>query len=379
MFIFSFKYRLKRMLRDKKSLLWTLIFPICLGTFFFLGLSNVCEPDLFIKTKIAIVENQEYREDKNFQIALESVEQEEKPLFSVTITSREEAEKLLDSGEITGYIELINGPKLTIKQNGINESIIKSFLDQYKRKMATCNSIFAIVPTTDSQKLLEDIGHQTSYISKINLGSMDFSLLASYFYALLAMSCLFASYTGAREVMDIQADLSKTGARINVAPIQKNVLFLSGICAAWVIQMIAFCLVLAYITLILKVDMGHRTGYILLTGFISSLVGISIGAFVAAVVKGGEHFKESILTTISVGGGFLAGLMVYDMKYIIATKCPIISYINPASLIADAFYSLYYSEDFSRYYTNIGILCLYLIGLWTVIYMVIRRTRYANI
>ena len=379
MFVFSFKYRLKRMLRDKKSVVWTLIFPICLGTFFFLGLSNVSKPDIFIKTKIAIIDNQEYQEDMNFKNVIESVTQEEKPLFEATVTSKKEADELLDKSEIIGYIELVNGPKLTIKENGINASIIKGFLDQYERRVATLDNIFSIEPNIDIQNLLKDVHENTSYINKISTGPVDFNLLVNYFYALLAMSCLFASFNGAKEVMDIQADLSKTGARINVAPIKKVTLFLSGISAALVIQMIAFCLVLAYITLILNINLGPRIGYILLTGFISSLVGISIGAFVAAVLKGGENLKESILVMISVGGGFLAGLMFVNMKYIIATKCPVISYINPASLITDAFYSLYYYEGFSRYYLNIGILCIYLVVLWIGICMVIRRNRYANI
>lgn len=379
MFIFSLKYRMKRMLRDRKSLIWTLIFPICLGTFFLLGLSNVSKADFFVKSKIAIVENDEYINDKDFKKVIEAVTQEEKPLFEATVTSKEEAEDLLDQGEITGYIELMDGPKLTIKENGVSQSIVKTFLDQYERRLGSLNRIFSVEPNIDVQKLLEDVNENTSYITKESTGNTDFNLLTNYFYALLAMSCLFASFNGAREVMDIQADLSKTGARINVAPIQKRTLLLSGICAVSVIQMIAFCLVLAFITLILKINLGPRIGYILLTGFISTLVGISLGAFVAAVIKGGENLKESILTTVSVGGSFLAGLMLYNMKYIVATHCPIVSYINPASLITDAFYSLYYYETFSRYYLNIGILCVELIVLWIGTYMVIRREKYASI
>ena len=379
MFIFSLKYRMKRMLRDKKSLIWTLIFPICLGTFFFLGLSNVSKPDFFVKSKIAIVNNAEYINDTNFNRVIEEVTQEEKPLFEATVTSKEEAEDLLDKGEITGYIELIDGPKLTIKENGVSQSIIKTFLDQYERRLGSLNNIFSIEPNIDVQKLLNDVNENTSYITKESTGNTDFNIITNYFYALLAMSCLFASYNGAREVMDIQADLSKAGARINVAPIQKLTLFLSGICAALVIQMVAFCLVLVFITLILKINLGPRIGYILVTGFISTLVGISLGAFVAAVIKGGENLMGSILTTISVGGSFLSGLMLYNMKYIVATHCPIISYINPASLITDAFYSLYYYETFSKYYLNIGILCIELIVLWIGTYMVIRRERYASI
>lgn len=379
MFIFSFKYRMKRMLRDRKSLMWTLIFPICLGTFFFLGLSNVSKPDFYIKSKIAIVENDEYINDKDFKKVIETVTEEEKPLFEATVTSKEEAEDLLDQGKITGYIELIDGPKLIIKENGVSQSIIKTFLDQYERRLESLNHIFSIEPNIDVQKLLEDVSENTSYITKESTGNTDFNILTNYFYALLAMSCLFASSNGAREVMDIQADLSKTGARINVAPIQKLTLFLSGICAALVIQMIAFCIVLAYITLALKINLGSRTGYILLTGFISTWVGVSLGAFVAAVIKGGENLRESIFVTVAVGGSFLSGLMLYNMKYIVVTYCPIISYINPSSLITDAFYSLYYYETFSRYYLNIGILCIELIILWIGTYMVIRRKRYASI
>ena len=75
---------------------------------------------------------------------------------------------------------------------------------------------------------------------------------------------------------------------------------------------------------------------------------------------------------------FLAGLMFVDMKYIIAVKAPFLSYINPAALISDAFYSLYLFDSHSRFLPiSVCSVCSrgdVVLGIWRL-----RRERYAGI
>jgi ABC-2 type transport system permease protein len=78
-------------------------------------------------------------------------------------------------------------------------------------------------------------------------------------------------------------------------------------------------------------------------------------------------------------GSFLSGMMMADMKYIIAKNVPILSYINPANLVSDSFYSLYYYDNFDRFNLNITILVIMTVILGVASYLGLRRKTYASI
>ena len=50
---------------------------------------------------------------------------------------------------------------------------------------------------------------------------------------------------------------------------------------------------------------------------------------------------------------FLAGMMVPEMKVIIAEELPVINKINPVSVVTDAVYSLYYYDSMARFNKDI--------------------------
>ena len=56
---------------------------------------------------------------------------------------------------------------------------------------------------------------------------------------------------------------------------------------------------------------------------------------------------------VILGGGFMSGLMMQDMKIIIEQKAPWFNRINPSAVITDAFYSLNIFGIGPRYYRSI--------------------------
>jgi ABC-2 type transport system permease protein len=67
------------------------------------------------------------------------------------------------------------------------------------------------------------------------------------------------------------------------------------------------------------------------------------------------------------------------MKYIIARNIPLLSYLNPVNLLTDAFYALYYYDTFTRVFTNIAILVVFIIVFCSGTYLIIRRRKYASL
>jgi ABC-2 type transport system permease protein len=72
-------------------------------------------------------------------------------------------------------------------------------------------------------------------------------------------------------------------------------------------------------------------------------------------------------------------MMWPGMKYVVQTYLPPLAYLNPANLIADALYSLYYYDSLGRYAANMYILLALSAALCAATCLVLRRQSYASI
>ena len=134
MFKHLFINKMKILLKNKSMLFWSLIFPFILGTFFQLALGNVGKEFEMEVIPVAVVDNEYYQDNEILKEVISSLSEEnENQLFNTAYVSESEAQKLLDNEEIDGYILLNadNNPQMIVKENGINQTIIKSVLDEY--------------------------------------------------------------------------------------------------------------------------------------------------------------------------------------------------------------------------------------------------------
>ena len=146
MFLHNYIYRLKCIIRDKEFLFWTLLFPIILATLFNFAFSNITEAEKFTRLNIAVVDNEEFRQNTALQRAIKAAanssgDKDQEGLFNIRYTSKEEGDKLLEDREIEGYIYLDNGIKLVVKESGLSQSIIKGFMDHFMQLSSTLEII----------------------------------------------------------------------------------------------------------------------------------------------------------------------------------------------------------------------------------------------
>lgn len=380
MFFHIFSYRLKCLLRDKDLVFWTLLFPILLATLFNLAFSNLAKQDDFNTINIAVIDNEQYKNDANFKITIESTTAEKgKNLFNITLTTKEGADALLKDNKIDGYLLLDNEIKIIIKQNGLNQTIIKTFVDQYNQIGSAVHNIMKTNPAAIQNGLIELASKETNYIKEGSVSNSKPNTIVNYFYTLIAMACLYGGFWGMKEMNDIQADLSAVGARVNLTPVHKLKVYIYRFLSALLVHFSEILIVLAYIRFGLNISFGTQTLYVILACFVGCLTGISFGSFVGAVVKKGEGIKTAILIGVTMTLSFLSGMMFSDMKYLIESKAPILGYLNPANLITDAFYSLYYYDTHTRFFINIAILVLFIIVFSTITYFIVRRQKYASL
>lgn len=368
--------RLKCLFGNKESLFWSALFPIFLSFVFSLVFSNFEKEEQFATINIAIVESQE--QSYIIDAAREAKYGKDTAMFDVQQVSENDAKDLLKKGEITGYIVDGEKPSLYIGGSGIEATILKSFVDNY---LQTVKKI-SIVASTNPEKVQELINgsmKRADYISDTNVSGRAPNFTLIYYYALLSLACLYGSNFGITEISDIQADKSAKGARINVAPIHKLKLLICNICAAITVQVLCILVAITFMAYVLSIDFGSRVGLVVLTCVLASICGVTFGAMLRSVLKKNEKTVNAISNATVLILSFLSGLMNPEVKYMVSDYIPFFAKINPANLITDSFYYLYYFDSLDRYWFNIVCMVLVTLVFVAITYLATRRRQYASI
>ncbi|HEX3026731.1 MAG TPA: ABC transporter permease [Clostridia bacterium] len=383
MFLHVFVNRFKCLVRDRQLLFWTLLFPIVLATFFHMAFSNLQSSQNFENIKIAVVNDSNYQNNSAFRSALAAVSTDVKPgqsrLFVVTPAAKQRAVDLLKNSKIDGYFQLSGSGKIEVfvKESGINQTILKEFADDYVQTSAAAKTILSKNPAA-IQNFTANLS-QMDYLKEVSPTKAAPNDILNEFYSLIAMACLYGGFWGIKEVVAVQADLSAQGARVSVAPVHKLKIFSSALCAATAVEFTSAVVLIAYLNFVLKVDFGNQIGYVLLACLAGCFTGVTMGALIGAVIKKGEGIKVALLIFLTMALSFLTGLYGAPSRYTIIKAFPPIAWLNPANVITDAFYSLYYYNTHTRYFTNIGVL----FGMSTVfifiVSVVLRRQKYASL
>lgn len=109
----------------------------------------------------------------------------ENQLFNTVYVDESEAQKLLDNEEIDGYILLKedNNPQMIVKTNGINQTIVKSVLDEYYQMSNATTQMINYNPEILYNGVLETLYEEKNYITDDSNENIDFSI--NYFLLLL--------------------------------------------------------------------------------------------------------------------------------------------------------------------------------------------------
>ncbi len=378
MFIRDFLYTIKILMRAKVSLFWTLVFPILLATFMYMAFGNIYEQDeMFSNIKVAVVTEDESANGLNYM--LDALSDGDDALLSVTRMSESDAEKLLADEEVEGII-YTDDVKLTVAESSVNASILETVLSEYKQYEHALKDIYkdGTEPKGDMSNLVEKLSEQRSYYTEKSSTEGSQNVYNNYFYAIFAMSCLFASLSSIEMMSNLQANVSATGKRKNVSPQRKMTFVLAEFAALLLIHFVVEVISFIYMSCI-GVDFGDRVWEILLTLFVGCFIGLAIGVIVGAISKLAEGTKIGIVIGISMVMSILSDLCINGIKYEIQQHVPIINKLNPAALISDSFYALNVYSDHQVFTENIVIMTIEAVVLIAVGILMVRRNRYASV
>lgn len=395
MFFHNFKYTLKTLFKSKALIFWTFAFPIILGTFFNMAFSNIENSEKLEIIPIAIVENDAFKDNMAFSETFKTLSEEgENQLFHTQYVSENDAIDLLTKKEISGYLLLEDTPKVVVNSSGINETILKEVVEEIEQNSKVIYSIAMNetakhVTEQTSDEAIQNI--RNSIIEKViarqktnnakieNVSNANLSYTMIEFYTLIAMTCLYGGILGMVAVNQNMPNMSNKGKRVSVSPLSKGKLILSSVLASYIVQLIGLLLLFLYTVYVLKVDYGNQFPLLILLSLVGSLAGLSLGIFVASVIKASENTKTGIMISISMFGCFLSGMMGITMKYIIDKNIPLLNKLNPANMITDGFYSLYYYSTHERFYFNVVSLLVFSLLLIFLSTLFLRRQKYDSI
>lgn len=345
------KYSFLSKIRNFNIVFWPLVFPLVLGTFFYFAFGNINEAD-FQTVPVAVVK--EASADTFFMTYLDEVEKSSPDLLKAEEMSEKEALEALQDKKVEGIYYVGKEPSLTVAGIGIEESILQTVLDSCENTRTTITNIMKKNPQMDMETM-KSLLSSDSLVREVSLGGRTIDGNVQFFYALIAMACLYGCFIGFGSAIGIQANITPLAARRCVTPTHKLKLILTDQLTSFALGYVDVIILILYLRYILNLDFQGQMG--------KMLEGVRIG----------------LMLGISMVSSFLAGLMNGNMKDIVEKSVPFVNRINPASLISDAFYCINVYDDMTRYYRNLITLAVMCVVLVTASFFMVRRERYDSI
>lgn len=397
MFFNIFINRMKINMRNKETIGWSLLFSLALGTLFYCAFNSIYKNAVNTVVRTAVVLDAESTVFGDMSEMLNTLQYDDgTKILDIVETDYENALLLLENEDeevaVKGIIDFRNMEDIRLilpgaeKENGeigasggISESILSSIVSVFRQYSLIISETVKNNPKGLGE-VLKNLENETNELianKSISGGNKD--PYVSYFYSLITMMAMMAVMAGGAVVERGQADQSPEGARTEVSAVNKVVYEIAGLLAAIVVQVSVTMIGLCYLVFGLKINFGGDVSYVFLTAALATVLGVSMGFFIYQFSAISKKVREGIVSIIIIGGGFLSGLMIANMKTLVEMKCPIINRINPSAVITDAFYALNMYGVGDRYYRSL----IYIISL-TVVFIasgliLSRRKSYASL
>lgn len=382
MFFHNVKYNLKALFKNKGLIFWSFAFPIIMATLFNMAFGNWEESEKFTSINIGIVTNEYFDNNIIAKNVFNSLSDGDNKIFNITYASKDEVTNLLTDKKIEGIIEYTDSnPNIIINSNSVSSTIIKSVVDEIE----TNNTIFSDLMKSGKyasndmeeqvNRIIEKINSTTINTKDISVKKLDIAVIE--YYSLLAMTCLYGGFIAMSAISNSLASASSRGKRVAISPIKKSTAILSSLCASFIVQLIGALLLLIYIYII-GVNLHTNLISLFVITILGVLSGISIGLIVSVMINKSEDTKLGIIIAISMALSVLSGMTGVSLKYVIDSKIPFINKINPAAMITDGLYAVYY-ENSARFLNNIISLIIFISLLIVISILYMRRKKYDNI
>lgn len=293
--------------------------------------------------------------------------------FDVADYMSQEGLTLRDMVELKDMLDNRSELSLKIRQNGMEQSSIKRFLEMYRSLMVITSKI-AGKGDSDSSSVMD-----AAVIEDVKLTEGNTDPFVTYMYNMIAMVALFGMTVALHIALFSEANLSDFGARRSCSATPKLTTIMAGLCGCYLTQIFCTSVCITFQAFVLKIDFGGKLPYVYLGGALGAIMGVSMGFFVGAIGRIKYEAKIGISMAVVMSLSFMSGLMVSGIKGLLEMHAPIVNDLNPVAIVADSFYYLSVDPDLNRYYGKLAAICIYTVVFVTLGFLLTRRRKYESL
>ncbi len=380
--------------RKRELLIWALAFPLILSTMFMIMFANLDDATSFDPVPTAVVCDDNYDNAPEFASIVEQLGTPgtDQLLDVQSYSNADEATEALANDEVVGIISVSakGTPQLIVPPDAgglgveqIGRTILNTVVDTYVRDANLLATIAADDPTalTDPARISNAFAGG-KFTEQVSLTHAAPAQSVRYYYALLGMAALFCGHVGMLAICEMQPNLSALGARRALGATSRGKTLTATLAASWTISFICLMAAFLYIRFVGGIDFAGREGACIAGIAIAALFATAFGTFLGSLPKIGLGIKAGVLTGITCFLSLFAGLYgepCMELADSIARSYPALAALNPAKVVTDLFYSLYYYDSFLPFAQKAGILLAMAAVLFAGSALFVRRQRYASL
>lgn len=382
------------LVRKRELLIWSLAFPLILSTIFMFMFASLEDATAFDPVPTAVVVDDNYRAATSFGDIMEELDAPgaDQLLDVRSFSNFDEALEALSSNEVVGIVSVgAHGePKLSVAPGSsglgveqVGRTILDTVVNTYVRDATLLANIAAENPSvlTDPGRIGEALAHGDATV-QVSLTHSAPAQSVRYYYALLGMAVLSCAQVGLLAICETQPNLSALGARRAVGATGRGRTLAATLAASWTLSFVCLVIAFLYILFVGGIDFAGREGLCIAAIAVAALFATSLGILLGSLPKIRLNTKAGILTGITCFLALFAGLYgepCMDLADNVARSYPILATLNPAKVVTDTFYSLYYYDSLVPFVEKAGVLLIMTAVLFAISSLFMRRQRYASL
>ena len=394
-----FTYYLRKTLRDKAYIFWSLAFPILLMTCFSVTFMGPAKGEVDfnpVETTMICTDSGDSAFAEEFESVLLNLADAEAVKNSnmgydhaviklLEVGSQEEAEKKILDKDLQ-VLFLVNGEKETIDVkvgDGANMTtlmVARSISESFRRNYTIMKDAAVSAPDRIGaviESLSESISVMKPKSTYLGDNENSANVYLWYFYSTIVMGMFFNVTAGIHTVFDIQGDLSGYGMRTSVSPMKKWKILLSAFLARYVVACAITFFSVTVMNRFFDVPLGDRLPQIILFVLVGNLFAMSLGSIFGLFTKGDENQRDNKATALIMISVFLSGEMIVNLPGLLEKYCPIVNRINPATIMNFAFFRLVHYPTLHSFWMNMIKISLATVVFLTISILKLRREKYA--
>lgn len=429
----SFKYSLLQLVRVPGVLIWTLVFPIVLGSLFVMMLGALDERAEAVSVNVVVVDEEQANGEERtatsfediaraaqagaqvgsvfdeeafgeqafgeqaFATFMEALGEGDDALFNITyVSSPEEAaalvrESLGTDDEYAGYVQYADGEVQTVLAKAtsaseayeVEPSILMMIMDRYVAEEALIKETLQKNPAAlANPEFIETLMAPVEATVRASVTDNAPRESLRYYFALFGMAAFFGASIGLIGFQQIRANASALAARRSLGALSHGKTAFVTLLASWLLSFASLLVLFAFLVVIGGVDFGDRVGICILICLVASLCATALGCALAAIPKVPDQAKGGIVTGIVCVASLFAGLygtFAMDFADAVSQTAPWLDVINPVVQVCQAFYATMYYDTYAQTFGHLAILLVMALIFFALSARSLRRKRYASL